>query len=382
LRARNKMGDRSVFTFSPGPAIMPNSVLEQLAESIIDYNGTGISIAEVSHRSREYIGGDSIGGIFPHTRTAFKELLNVPDNYEIIFIGGGASSEFGNIVRNLVPKGGLAQYINTGNWSQQAYSTAKVFEDGGLVQRIESIGGIEEIDDLKTLRQIPPGEINPDAAFVHITPNETIGGIQYQTFPNTGKVPLVADMSSEIFTREFGINDFGAVYACAQKNFGLPNLSVVIIRKDLLGDVLPGTIPVEDYKTLAEKYSAINTPPVVEIYTAGLIAGYIKEQGGVEEMARQADERSGLVYRAIDKSNGFYISPVQPEVRSKLNIPFLLKDKSLEDTFKQEAKNEGLLELGGHRSVGGLRASMYVGMQIKGAEMLAHFMQHFAVKHG
>lgn len=376
---RNNMVDkpRTIFTFSAGPSMMPKSVLEQLAQDIIDYNDTGMSIAELSHRSSYYK-----DEIFPSTRNAFKELLNVSDDYEIIFISGGASFEFGNILRNLMKKCDLAQYINIGNWSKKAHDTAKVFENDGLVKRIESIDGLQKIDGLVAIRQILPTEINPDSAYVYITANETIAGIQYLSFPDTGKVPLVADMSSEIFTREFDMDDFGAVYACGQKNFGFAGFSVVIVRKELLGEVLAGTTDVQNYKKLAENDSAINTPPTVAVYTAGLIADYIKKMGGVKAMARDADAKSGLIYGLIDNSDNFYSNPVHPEVRSKINIPFILSNKDFEELFKKEAAIEGLFTLGGHRSVGGLRASMYIGMPYEGAEKLASFMQHFAEKYG
>jgi len=371
------MTDRTVFTFSAGPAMLPDIVLKELAQGILNYNGTGISVAELSHRGVDYK-----DEIFPSTRAAFNKLLNVPEDYETIFSAGGATFEFGNIIRNLMQGPDLAQYIDTGYWSKQAHGIAKKFKKDGLVQRIESINGLEEVNGLSNLRHIKPEEINENAAFVYICANETIGGVQYQKFPDTGNIPLVADMSSEMFTRVFDINNFGVVFACGQKNFGFAGFSVVIVRKDLIGKVLPGTIDVQDYKQLADKASAINTPPTVAIYTAGLIADYIQEGGGVEAMARQADYRSGLIYNVIDGSDGFYKSPVHSEVRSKLNIPFLLKDGSLEDAFKQEARKEGLLELEGHRSVGGLRASMYIGMPDIGAEKLAGLMQHFAQKHG
>ena len=363
----------NIFNFGAGPAMMPTSVLEQLAEDIINYKTTGMSVAELSHRAKEYM------EIFADTRDSFKELLNVPDDYEIIFTSGGASSEFGNIVRNLMSADDIAAYINTGYWSNMAFKTAKKFQDDGLVGLIADIDGLDKKNGLVSLRKISIEEFTPNPAYAHITANETIGGIQYQKFPDTGYAPLVADMSSELFTREFDFSDFGLVYACAQKNFGFAGFSVVITKKKILREVLPGTLDIENYAKLAENDSAINTPATVAVYTAGLVADYIKEKGGVREMASQAKKRSSLIYEVIDNSNGFYKNPVHPDVRSKVNIPFILPEE-LKSEFEKEAADNGLLTLGGHRSIGGLRASMYIGMPIKGAERLAEFMIYFADK--
>lgn len=372
------------YTFSAGPAMMPKPVLEKLANAILDYEGKGISLAELSHRDTDYK-----DYIFPAAKQAFKDLLSVPDDYEIIFTAGGASSEFGNVVRNLVPEKGVAQYIDTGNWSDQAFRTAEIFEVARLVRKIESIDGLQDIEGLKAINIPDRATFDPDAAFVHITANETIGGIQYPIgfpFGNISYSYLVADMSSEFLTRPFNMKDFGMVYAAGQKNIGLAGFSVVIVRKELLQGVLPGTIDVENYKKLAENDSAINTPPTVAVYIALLMAEYVRDNGGVHGMALASREKTDLVYNVIDASKGFYVSPIHPKFRSIQNIPFLFGDKEnqkeLEKEFKQEAAKNDLLTLGGHRSVGGLRASIYIGMPYEGAELLATFMKDFAERKG
>jgi len=278
-----------------------------------------------------------------------------------------------------MPEKDIAYYIDTGYWSKKAFETAKKFQEDGLIDLVVDSDGLDLVNSLVGLRKINPKEFDSRAAFVHITTNETIGGVQYQEFPDVG-VPLVVDMSSELFTRDFDVSDNALIYACGQKNFGFAGFSVVIADKDLLGDVLPGTLDVENYKLLLENDSALNTPPTVAVYTAGLMAEWIKEPGGVEAMETLAETRSGMVYDVIDR--GFYTNPVHPNFRSKLNIPFMLPNKDLEDRFKEEAAKEGLLTLGGHRSIGGLRASMYVGMPIEGTEALAGFMENFTNKYG
>jgi len=357
-----------VYNFSAGPAMLPEEVLSQAAEEMLDKNGSGMSVMEMSHRSKEFM------SIAEKAESDLREILQVPKNYNILFLQGGASIQFAMVPMNLLRGKKSADYINTGYWSKKAISEAKKFCNVNIVATSED-SNFTRIPDIKEWK------INPDTAYVHYTPNETIGGVEFHFIPDTGDIPLVADMSSTILSRPIDVSKFGIIYAGAQKNIGPAGLTIVIIRDDLIGEALPGTPTMLDYMTHVKANSMYNTPPTYGWYIAGLVFEWIKKKGGLKAMAEINRRKAEKLYSVIDSSD-FYNNPVDPECRSWMNIPFTLADPSLDEKFLEEAKKQGLVNLKGHRSVGGMRASIYNAMPEEGVDRLIEFMKEFEKKYG
>ena len=357
-----------VFNFSAGPAMLPQAVLEEARDELLDWHGSGMSVMEMSHRGKEYM------SIAENATNVLREIMSVPDTHEILFLQGGASSQFAMVPMNLLCDKTKADYINTGAWSKKAIAEAKRFCDVNVAASSEST-------KFSTVPQQTELNLQSDAAYVHYTPNETIGGVEFSYVPETGDVPLVADMSSSILSRPIDVSKFGVIYAGAQKNIGPAGLTVVIVRKDLMGQTIKGTPSMFDYKVHADSDSMNNTPPTYAWYLAGLVFDWIKGQGGIGKMAEINQRKSVKLYDAIDKSD-FYSNPVEIKSRSWMNVPFTLANADLDSTFLDEAKKENLVTLKGHRSVGGMRASIYNAMPEAGVNALVAFMHDFEKRHG
>ncbi len=355
--------------FSAGPCIMPVEVLEEIRDNIVDFEGHGLSLIENSHRHKYYddVHNDAI--------RLLKELLGVPEGYSVLFLGGGATLTFAMIPMNFRGEGQSADYVLSGAWAKKAWSDAdKLGKTRVLFDGKE--GGYRVLPD--------PASVTPskDAAYLHITSNETIGGLQWKGWPETGEVPLICDMSSDIMSREIPVDKFGMIYGGVQKNLGPAGAAFMIIRDDLLQrspDALPAYL---NFKLHASKNAMYNTPPVFTIWAVKLFLQWVQKNGGVAEMKRRADKKSALLYKIIDESGGFYVSPVDPGFRSTMNVVFRLKDESLEKEFLSESEKEGMMFLKGHRSVGGCRASIYNAMPVEMVETLAEFMKNFLQKRG
>jgi len=357
-----------IYNFSAGPAVLPREVLEQAREELVNWRGCGMSVMEMSHRGKEYM------GIQAQAESDLRELMAIPAHYKVLFLQGGASSQFAMVPMNLLRGRASADYLNTGEWSKKAIKEAKKYCTVNVVASSED----------RNFTYAPAQEtwkLDPNAAYVHYTPNETIGGVEIFWTPETGDVPLVADMSSTILSRPVDVSKYGVIYAGAQKNIGPAGVTVVIVREDLLGQTLPGTPTMFDYKTHADNESMYNTPPTYGIYIAGLVFKWLKDKGGLQAMERVNIAKSQLLYDYLD-STGFYNSPVAPENRSRMNIPFTLKDAALDEEFLKGAKARGLLQLKGHRSVGGMRASIYNAMPVEGVQALIDYMKEFERTHG
>jgi phosphoserine aminotransferase len=355
------------FNFYAGPAIIPFPVLEQIEKEMKDYKGIGLSLIETSHRSKEY------EEVHNAAMTLLKELLKIPNHYQILFLGGGATMQFGMIPLNFLTKEKSCDFTLTGSWAEKAYKDAK------------KIGKVNVVFDGKSDKymKLPAAatlKANPDSVYLHMTSNETIGGIEWPDWPDTGKVPIFADMSSDIMSRPLPIEKFGLIYAGAQKNLGPAGVTVVIIRQDLLA-LCPDTLPAYlNYNTHAKDNSLYNTPPVFSIYALKLVLEWVKNQGGVNAMKALADKRASMLYQVIDESNGYYSCPVDKASRSKMNIVWRLPSEEKETKFVDEAKKLGMLGLKGHKSVGGCRASIYNAMPVEGVMALADFMKDFQKK--
>ncbi len=357
-----------VFNFSAGPAMLPQAVLEQAREEMLDWRGSGMSVMEMSHRGKEFM------SIAEQASADLCELMAIPDSHEILFLQGGASSQFAAVPMNLLRGNSKADYINTGAWSKKAIAEAGRYCE-------VNVAGSSEDSKFTTVPKQPDLNLQADAAYVHYTPNETIGGVEFPYLPETGDVPLVADMSSTILSRPIDVSKFGVIYAGAQKNIGPAGLTVVIVRKDLMGEVLDGTPSMMNYQIQADNSSMYNTPPTYSWYLAGLVFAWIKDQGGLQKMAEINKRKADKLYAAIDGSD-FYANPVDPDCRSWMNVPFTLANPDLDATFLEEAKAEGLMTLKGHRSVGGMRASIYNAMPEAGIDTLVAFMAEFEKRHG
>ncbi len=353
-----------VFNFCAGPAAMPTAVLEKASGEMLNWQGKGLSVMEMSHRSSEYV------SIAQKAEQDLRDLLSIPDNYSVLFMQGGATAQFAMIPMNLLRDKKTADYIHTGQWSAKAIKEAKLYCHVNVVASSEDkkFTYAPKQKDLK---------LNPDAAYVHYTPNETIGGVEFDYIPDTGNVPLVADFSSSILSRELDISKFALIYAGAQKNIGPAGLCIVIVRNDLLGQILPGTPTAMDYKVAADNGSMYNTPATYSWYLAGLVFEWLKEQGGVTAMAKINIRKAKKLYDYIDTSD-FYSNPVAVENRSIMNVPFVLTDSELDKLFVKESEEAGLLNLKGHRSVGGMRASIYNAITEDAVDALIEFMQNFA----
>ncbi len=355
-----------VYNFSAGPATLPLEVLEKAQKELVDYQGTGMSVMEMSHRSPEY------KAIFDTAMDNLKKLMEVPDNYEIMFLHGGASSQFGMVPLNLFTKSKKADYINTGAWSKKAIAEAKRYGTVNVVASSEE----------KTFTYIPETSremFDPDADYVHITPNNTIYGTTFPELPDVGDVPLVADMSSIILAKEYDVSKFGVIYAGAQKNIGPAGVAIVIVRKDLIGHAMDITPKMFNYQTHAEAGSMFNTPPTYAIYIAGLVFEWLLERGGVKEIQKINVEKAGWLYDFLDNSKLFK-GTVEEKSRSIMNVPFVTTSEELDAKFIKEAAAIGLKTLKGHRTVGGMRASIYNAMPPEGVKALVDFMKKFELQ--
>lgn len=359
---------KRVYNFSAGPAMLPQAVLETAQAEMLDWQGSGMSVMEMSHRGKEFI------QIAEAAEADLRALLAIPENYKVLFLQGGATSQFAMVPLNLLRGNTKADYINTGAWSKKAIEEARRFCQVNVAASSKS----------SNFAHVPPQaewKLDPDAAYVHYTPNETIGGVEFAWVPETGAVPLVADMSSTILSRPIAVEKFGLIYAGAQKNIGPAGLTLVIVREDLLGQTLPGAPTMFDYAVHAKEGSMVNTPPTYAWYIAGLVFRWLKQLGGLEGMAQINQRKAGKLYAAIDASSGFYRNPVAVDSRSWMNVPFILKDEALDEPFLKAAKAQGLTTLKGHRSVGGMRASIYNAMPEAGVDALVSFMHDFAQHH-
>ncbi len=352
-----------VFNFSAGPAMLPEEVLLQAKEEMLDWQGSGMSVMEMSHRGKEFM------SIAEQAEADLRGLMSVPDNYKVLFLQGGASSQFGMIPMNLTRNNRKVDYINTGSWSKKAIGEAKRFAD------VHIAATTEESKFTRTPAQSEL-QLSGDAAYVHYTPNETIQGVAFPYLPDTGEVPLVADFSSTILSRPVDVSRYGIIYAGAQKNIGPAGLTLVIIREDLIGEAIDGTPAMFQYTTHSENGSMYNTPPTYGWYLAGLVFKWLQGKGGLEGMAEINRRKAESLYRAIDES-GFYNNPVDPQSRSWMNVPFTLADAALDAKFLEGASAAGLKTLKGHRSVGGMRASIYNAMPEAGVAALIDFMAEF-----
>jgi phosphoserine aminotransferase len=351
-----------VYNFSAGPAALPAEVLEQLREEMLDWRGHGMSVMEMSHRGKAFV------GIAQQAEADLRDLLAVPPDYKVLFLQGGATAQFAAVPLNLTAPGAVVDFVNTGAWSKKAIAEAKKYCKVNVVADAAA----------SNYAHVPPQaewKRSPDAAYLHYTPNETIGGVEYPFVPD-GDVPLVADFSSSILSRPLDVGRFGVIYAGAQKNIGPAGLVVVIVREDLLGRARPDVPTVFDWKAMAADGSMLNTPATYSWYVAGLVFQWIKRQGGLAAMGERNAAKARKLYEAID-SSGFYRNPVAVDCRSWMNVPFTLPDAGLEKPFAEDAKKAGLVALEGHRSVGGMRASIYNAMPIAGVDALVDFMKEF-----
>jgi len=357
-----------VYNFGAGPAALPAEVLLQAQQELLDWHGVGMSVMEMSHR------GKAFSGIAQQAEADLRELLSVPDDYHVLFLQGGATAQFSAVPMNLLGDRKNADYINTGQWSKKAISTGRRYAEVNVAASSE--------DDNFT--SIPPRDgwsLREDAAYLHYTPNETIGGVEFHWIPDSGGVPLVADMSSTILSRPLDVSRFGVIYAGAQKNVGPAGLTLVIVRNDLVGDAHPALPAVLDYKVQADNGSMSNTPPTYAWYLAGLVFDWIKRNGGLAAMAERNRRKAETLYAAIDAS-AMYSNPVAVDCRSWMNVPFTLADAALDAPFLEQAEQAGLAALKGHRSVGGMRASIYNAMTQEGIDALVAFMADFEQRHG
>ncbi|MRD47780.1 3-phosphoserine/phosphohydroxythreonine transaminase [Caenimonas koreensis] len=357
-----------VFNFSPGPATLPEPVLRKAAQEMLDWHGSGMSVMEMSHRGKQFI------SIYDEAQALARELLAVPANYKVLFMQGGAIGENAIVPMNLIGKTGKADYVLTGDWSQRSFKEAQTF---GTI----NIAATGEGDKFRSIPKQSTWKLDPQASYVHICSNETIGGVEYHWTPDTGSVPLVADMSSNLMSRPLDVSKYGLIYAGAQKNMGPSGLTIVIVRDDLLGHALPITPSAFNYQLQAEADSMFNTPPTYAIYIAGLVFNHIKAQGGLAAMQVHNEAKAAVLYDFLDESKFFYNS-VAREDRSLMNVPFKLKDESLDEAFLQGAADKGMIQLKGHRISGGMRASIYNAMPIEGVKALVAYMKDFEVRHG
>jgi phosphoserine aminotransferase len=348
--------------------MLPEPVLSRARDEMLEWRGSGMCVAEMSHRGKEFM------SIAAQAEADLRELLAVPSNYKVLFLQGGASTQFAAIPMNLLRGATSADYLNTGSWSKKAIAEARRY---GQVHVAASTEG----DRFTRAPRQDELTLSDDAAYVHYTPNETIEGVELPYVPETAGKPLVADMSSTILSRPIDVSRFGLIYAGAQKNIGPAGLTIVIVREDLLGQTLPATPTMLDYKVQADNDSMYNTPPTYAWYLAGLVFEWLKGLGGLEAMGKINARKAALLYKTIDDS-GFFKNPVEPGSRSWMNVPFTLADSELDDTFIKEAKAANLTTLKGHRSVGGMRASIYNAMPQEGVEALVGFMQEFERRHG
>lgn len=355
------------YNFCAGPAALPQAVLETARDDMLDWHGAGLSIMEMSHRSTEVV------GVADHAEKTLRSLLGISDDYAVLFLQGGASTQFASVPLNLMGEAGKADYLNIGQWSKKAIAEAKRYGEVSVVASSEA-------DSFSCIPDFDSWQLDDGAAYLHYTPNETIGGVEFHWTPQV-KVPLVADMSSTILSRPIDVSEFGVIYAGAQKNIGPAGLTIVIVRRDLLGRANPLCPSMLDWQVAAENDSMYNTPPTFGIYLAGLVFDWLVAQGGLTAMAALNDRKASKLYQAIDDSS-FYANPVAVPDRSRMNVPFTLADDSLDKQFLQESEEAGLLNLKGHRSVGGMRASIYNAVPEEAVDALIAFMSDFEQRNG
>ena len=357
-----------VFNFSAGPAVLPEPVLARARDEMLDWQGSGMSVMEMSHRGKEFM------SIAHEAEADLRELLAIPRNYKVLLLQGGATAQFAMIPMNLLRGKRQADYVHTGEWAKKAIGEAQKFCKVNVAASSED----------KKFTYAPKQsawKLDPQAAYLHYTGNETIGGVEFNWVPAAGDVPLVCDLSSSLLSRPVDVAKFGLIYAGAQKNIGPAGLTIVIVRDDLIGHAPAGTPSMFDYKVQADNESMYNTPPSYAIYIAGLVFRWLKEQGGLAGMEQINIRKAGLIYELLDASE-LYRSPVAKEDRSRMNVPFTLRDAALDEAFLKQAQQRGLLQLKGHRSVGGMRASIYNAMPLEGVETLVQFMREFEAQHG
>lgn len=357
-----------VYNFSAGPAVLPEAVLKTAQQEMLEYGASGQSVMEMSHRSSEY------QAIIDECEALFRSIMSVPDNYKVLFLQGGASSQFAMVPLNLLNKSGKADFVLTGQWAKKAYSEAKRYGDCKVIASSED----------KTYSYIPKldkNEFTTDADYFHICANNTIYGTRFPEYPDTGNVPLVADMSSCILSEPIDVSKFGIIYAGAQKNMGPAGLTIVVVREDLIGNAKDFCPTMFNYKTHADNGSMFNTPPTYAIYIFKLVLEWVKEMGGLEAMKAYNEKKAAILYDYLDTSKMFSAT-VQGKDRSLMNVPFVTGDKELDAKFVSEAKKAGFINLKGHRSVGGMRASIYNAMPIEGVEKLVEFMKEFEKNNG
>jgi len=355
---------KRAFNFNAGPAALPLEVLKRAQAELLDFNNTGMSVMELSHRSKDY---DSVHN---RAKELLMELMEIPSNYDVLFLQGGASLQFAMVPLNLLGEGQVANYILTGVWSQKALDEAK------LVGQTR-IGASTKENNYTSIPKLSEIDIDPNDAYVHITSNNTIYGTQWQEFPDTGNVPLIADMSSDILSKPIDVSKFGLIYAGAQKNLGPSGVTVVIIRQDLLERTPENLLTMLKYTTHAKSNSLFNTPPTFSIYLLSKVLEYVQEQGGVASLAKQNELKAQMIYDVIDSSDGFYNGHAQADSRSRMNITFTLNSDELTQAFLAESKARGMVGLNGHRSVGGCRASIYNAVPVEACEALRDFMIEF-----
>ena len=358
---------KRVYNFAPGPSTMPLEVLEQAQREMLCYGETGMNVMEMSHRSKQY------QAIFDETESLLRDLMHIPEDYSVLFLQGGATGQFAAIPMNLMTGSGSADYVDSGNFAHGALVEAKKY---GTVNVVAS----SKDDAYAYIPELDASKFNPNADYFYITTNNTIYGTRYAKLPETGKVPLVADMSSNILSEVYDITRFGVAYAGAQKNVGPAGLTIVIVRKDLLGRAMPTTPKIMDWALMTEKGSMLNTPPTYAIYMAGLCMKWLKKQGGVEGIEKVNIEKAKLLYDALDDSD-FYIAKARPESRSRMNVTFTTPSPELDAEFVKAAAAQDMVNLKGHRVVGGIRASIYNAMPIEGVQKLVKFMHDFEMEH-
>ncbi len=353
-----------IYNFSAGPAVLPEEVLAQARDELVNWRSSGMSVMEMSHRGKEFL------SIAQKAEADLRELMNIPANYRVLFLQGGATGQFAMVPINLLRGKTGADYVNTGQWSKKAIAEAKKYCK-------VNVAATSEASNFSTIPPQNEWKLDANAAYLHYTPNETIGGVEFHWVPESGAAPLVADMSSTILSRPIDVTRFGVIYAGAQKNVGPAGLTIVIVRDDLIGGAPPTTASIMDYKVAVENESMYNTPPTYAWYMAGLVFEWLKRQGGLKAMAAINQRKAEKLYRYIDGS-GFYKNPVDLACRSWMNVPFTLADSARDEEFLKGAKAAGLVQLKGHRSVGGMRASIYNAMPESGIDTLIDYMKEFA----
>ncbi|MFC3095644.1 3-phosphoserine/phosphohydroxythreonine transaminase [Alteromonas sediminis] len=358
----------TAYNFSAGPAKLPEEVMLQAQNEFVDWNGQHSSVMEISHRSKAFL------RVAEEAESDFRDLLTIPANYKVLFMHGGGRGQFAAVPLNLSAPEQCSTHIVTGSWSKGAVAESDKYNNAVVIAEATIKDGLKYVEPVKS-------DLQPDAAYCHFCPNETVDGIAFDWLPQVGSVPLVADMSSTILSQPLDIDKYGLIYAGAQKNIGPSGLSVVIVRDDLLGKAQAITPSFLDYSLQSQNDSMYNTPPTYSWYLAGLVFKWLKDKGGVNAIAAINDQKSALLYEAIDSSD-FYNNPVHPDNRSKMNVPFTLANGELDSVFLEQAESAGLQALKGHRSVGGMRASIYNAMPLSGVQALVAFMKEFERKFG